>query len=101
MLYRVLQSEAENAVETRVERQISGRHEFENRHFHDVCYLVYINTCYKCYRFPLVLACYFEKLVSKCFAWYSVDRSYVGIWFALNRVLSFESLRSECATKKS
>ena len=26
-----------------------------------------------------------KKLVFKYFSWHSVDRSYVGIWFVLNR----------------
>ena len=84
-------------VGTRVERQISGRLDFENRHFQCACSLVYINKCYKCYRFPILLAWYFEKFVFKYFSWHSVDRSYVGIWFVLNNGVIF----SKAATLSS
>ena len=66
MVHRVLESEGGNTIRQpkqepvfRVEYlttdRIFGRLEFENRHFQCVCSLiVYINTCCKYYRFPIV-----------------------------------------------
>ena len=64
MVHRVLQSEAGNTIRQPKQEPMSGveylttdiwRLEFENRHFQYACSLVYINTCCKYYRFPIVL----------------------------------------------